>query len=103
MAKDLRRRDFLRASAAFAAASAAGGFSCVELASAAPINMPVVDRLSVRVLVDGSYNLFLQPGEVKGVRVERPPTEADYRRAIHNEWGLSLWLESHRSGEQRTI
>ena len=98
-----QRREFLKASAAFAAASAAGGFGCVEIAKAGPIEAPVVDRLSVRVLVDGAYNLFLRPGEVKGVKVERPPRESDYRRAIHNEWGLSLYLESQRAADQRTF
>ena len=97
----LKRRDFLKASAAFAAASAAGGFGCVEIASAAPIAPPVVDRLSVRVLVDGSYNLFLRPGTVKGVKVE-PARLSDYRRALHNQWGLSLFLESQRGAEQHT-
>ena len=98
-----QRREFLKASAAFAAASAAGGFGCVEIAKAGPIEAPAVDRLSVRVLVDGAYNLFLRPGEVKGVKVERPPRESDYRRAIHNEWGLSLYLESQRAADQRTF
>jgi hypothetical protein len=32
-----------------------------------------VDRVLVQVLVDGAYNLFLRPGEVKGVKIERPP------------------------------
>src|SRR6476661_8173083 len=100
---NVQRREFLKASAAFAAASAAGGFGCVEIAKAGPIEAPVVDRLSVRVLVDGAYNLFLRPGEVKGVKVERPPRESDYRRAIHNEWGLSLYLESQRAADQRTF
>jgi 7,8-dihydropterin-6-yl-methyl-4-(beta-D-ribofuranosyl)aminobenzene 5'-phosphate synthase len=98
----LVRRDFLKASAAFAAASAAGGFSCIELASAAPIQAPVVDRLSLRVLVDGSFNLFLRPGEVKGVKVE-PAQRADYRRALHNEWGLSLLVDSQKAAEQHTV
>src|SRR3984893_7379574 len=99
----LKRRDCLKTSAAFAAASAASGFSCVELASAAPIQAPVVDRVSVRVLVDGAYNLFLRPGEVKGVKIEPPPRTEDYRRAIHNEWGLSLFVESQRASEQHTV
>ena len=101
----LKRREFLKASATIAAASAAGGFSCIEIASAAPISPPVVDRLSVRVLIDGSYNLFLQPGEVKGVKIERSPlhSPSSYRRALHNEWGLSLWLESQRAIDQRTV
>jgi len=99
----IQRRNFLKASAAFAAASAAGGFSCVEFAKAAPIEPPVVDRVSVRVLIDGSYNLFLRPGEVKGVKIEPPPPRQDYRRAIHNQWGLSLFLESQRQSEQHTV
>ena len=41
----MKRRDFLKASAAFAGA-AAGGFSCVEFAGATPIQAPVVDKLS---------------------------------------------------------
>jgi 7,8-dihydropterin-6-yl-methyl-4-(beta-D-ribofuranosyl)aminobenzene 5'-phosphate synthase len=63
----------------------------------------MVDRVSVRVVIDGAYNLFLRPGEVKGVKIERPPRESDYRRAIHNEWGLSLFIESQRATEQRNI
>ena len=50
---NIKRRDFLKASAALAAASAAG-FSCVEIAGAAPIDPPTVDRLQMRVLVDGA-------------------------------------------------
>lgn len=100
---DFKRREFLKASAAFAAAASAGGFGCVEIAGAAPIQAPVVDRVSVQVLVDGAYNLFLRPGEVKGVKIERPPRESDYRRAIHNEWGLSLFVKSQRAAEQRSI
>lgn len=99
----LKRRDFLRASAAFAAASAAGGFGCVEIASAAPIDAPLVDKISIRVLVDGASNLFLRPLEVKGAKLEVPPRATDYRRSIHNEWGLSLVLESQRASEQRTV
>ena len=40
---NLKRREFLKASAALAAASAAGGFGCVEIADAAAIQVPVVD------------------------------------------------------------
>ena len=61
MRTKLARRDFLKASAAMAAVSVAGGFSCVEIASAAPIEAPVVNRVSIRILIDGAYNLFLRP------------------------------------------
>ncbi len=99
----LRRRDFLKASAAFAAASAVGGFGCVEISSAAPIEAPAVDTLAVRVLIDGSYNLFLRPGQVKNVKIEPAPRATDYRRALHNQWGLSLLLETRRAAEQRSV
>jgi 7,8-dihydropterin-6-yl-methyl-4-(beta-D-ribofuranosyl)aminobenzene 5'-phosphate synthase len=103
MSNDLKRRDFLRASAAMAAASAAGGFACVEIASAAPIRPPVVDKVSVRVLVDGAYNLFLRPSQVKDVKIEPAPRQSDYRRSLHNQWGLSLYVESQQGSEQHTV
>ena len=49
MTTDLARRDFLKATAAFAGAAAASAFSCVEIASAAPIQVPTVDKLSIKV------------------------------------------------------
>lgn len=103
MTDRLRRRDFLKASAAFAGAAAAGGFTCVEIASAAPIQAPVVDRLAVRVLIDGSFDSFFRPGRVNGVSVEPAPRRQDYRRSLHNQWGLSLFLESQRASEQRNV
>jgi 7,8-dihydropterin-6-yl-methyl-4-(beta-D-ribofuranosyl)aminobenzene 5'-phosphate synthase len=103
MTDRLRRRDFLKASAAFAGAAAAGGFACVEIANAAPIQAPVVDKLAVRVLIDGSFDAFFRPGKVNGVSVEPAPRGRDYRRSLHNQWGLSLFLESQRAGEQRNV
>jgi len=97
------RREFLKTSAALAAASAAGGFSCIEIAGAAPIEVPTVDRLAIRVLVDSSYDLFFRPAEVNGVKIAPPPRGADFRRSLHNEWGLSLWLESEQGPEKRTV
>jgi len=97
MTDRLRRRDFLKASAAFAGAAAAGGFACVEIANAAPIQAPVVDKLAVRVLIDGSFDAFFRPGKVNGVSVEPAPRARDYRRSLHNQWGLSLFLESQRA------
>lgn len=103
MTDTLRRRDFLKASAAFAGAAAASGFTCVEIASAAPIQAPVVDRLAVRVLIDGSFDNFFRPGKVNGVSIEPAPRRQDYRRSLHNQWGLSLFLESQRASEQRNV
>src|SRR5437764_8566104 len=103
MMKDLARRDFLKATAALAGAAATDAFACVEIASAAPIEVPTVDKLAIRVLVDSSYDLFFRPAEVNGVKIAPPPRASDFRRSLHNEWGLSLWLESERGADKRTV
>jgi len=103
MANVLGRRDFLKASAMLAGAAATGGLARAGSASAAVISAPVVDKLSIRVLVDSSYDLFFKPAKLNGAVIEPGPKAADFRRTLHNEWGLSLWLESQRAGEQRTL
>src|SRR5689334_6518107 len=98
------RRRFLKTSAALAG-TAAAGFTCVELASAAPIQVPTVDKLSIRVLMDQQHDQFLRGSTVQGVVHEGPGSgrSADARNVLHNEWGLSLYLESERGGDQRTL
>src|SRR3954462_5697894 len=102
---DLKRRDFLKASAALAAASAAGGFGCVEIASAQPIQIPTIDKLTMRVLIDQAHDQFLRGSTMNGVVHEGPGPgrSADARNVLHNQWGLSLFLETERAQEQRTI
>jgi 7,8-dihydropterin-6-yl-methyl-4-(beta-D-ribofuranosyl)aminobenzene 5'-phosphate synthase len=102
MKSALARRQFLTGTAAFAGA-AAGGVTCVEFASAAPIDVPVVDKLSIRVLVDSTHNLFLRPGTVNGVSVQPTPVSTGFPNVIHTQWGLSLWLDSQRGSEPRTL
>ena len=99
---DFNRRDALKISASLALAVAAGGFSCVEIAKAGPIEVPTIDRLSVRVLVDGASDIFFRPQEVSGVRTE-PGRSANSLRPLHSEWGLSLLLEPQRGDEKRTF
>jgi 7,8-dihydropterin-6-yl-methyl-4-(beta-D-ribofuranosyl)aminobenzene 5'-phosphate synthase len=77
--------------------------SLARPAMAAAIQAPQVDRLSIRVLVDSSFDLFFRPTQVNGVKIERPPRIIDYRKTFHNEWGLSLWLDSLRGTEARSV
>ena len=53
MTKEFARRDFLKLSTAMGLA-ATGGFSCVSIASAAPIQVQTIDKLSIRVLVEAA-------------------------------------------------
>jgi 7,8-dihydropterin-6-yl-methyl-4-(beta-D-ribofuranosyl)aminobenzene 5'-phosphate synthase len=101
MSDTMRRRTFLKASVAFAGATA--GLSRVERASAAQIEAPVVDKVAISVLVDSSYNAFFKPSQVRGVSIQLAPRVSDFRRTLHNQWGLSLLLESQRGSEQRNL
>jgi 7,8-dihydropterin-6-yl-methyl-4-(beta-D-ribofuranosyl)aminobenzene 5'-phosphate synthase len=66
--------------------------------------VPVVDSLSVRVLVDSSYDTPRAPASTV-VKVRRSPftSAANYRKVLHNEWGLALALESRLRGDARRI
>lgn len=98
----MKRRDFLKGSAAFAGA-VTGGFSCVEFAAATPIQAPVVDKLSVRMVVDINTNFFLKPQVLNGVSMVPANRSKDYTRTLHSEFGLSLLLESVRESQTHTI
>lgn len=98
---NFNRRDALKMSAGFAAA-ATGGFSCIELAKAGPIQVPVIDKLSVRVIVDSASDLFFKQAEVAGVKTE-PGRSANSLLPLHSEWGLALFLEPQRGDIKRAL
>jgi 7,8-dihydropterin-6-yl-methyl-4-(beta-D-ribofuranosyl)aminobenzene 5'-phosphate synthase len=64
----------------------------------------VVDRLSVKVLTDSSYDTP-RTSPSKWVKVRRVGLSAagDYRKTLHNEWGLALALESQAGAETRDL
>jgi 7,8-dihydropterin-6-yl-methyl-4-(beta-D-ribofuranosyl)aminobenzene 5'-phosphate synthase len=99
---NFNRRDALKTSASFALAAAAGGFSCIEMAKAGPIEVPTIDKLSVRVLVDSASDIFFRPQTISGVKTE-PGRSSNSLRPLHSEWGLSLLLEPERGNDKRTF
>jgi 7,8-dihydropterin-6-yl-methyl-4-(beta-D-ribofuranosyl)aminobenzene 5'-phosphate synthase len=104
MAKQIGRRDFLTSSAALTGAAATcGGIIHSHPVRAAPFEVPVVDGLVVQVLLDSSHDVFLGAQEVNGVRVDRARRGADFRKILHNQWGLSLLLQSQRGDEAHTL
>jgi 7,8-dihydropterin-6-yl-methyl-4-(beta-D-ribofuranosyl)aminobenzene 5'-phosphate synthase len=103
MSDAINRRKFLKTTVAFAGVAAAGSFSCSKLASAAAIQPSAVDKLTVNVLIDSSHDLFFKPSQVHGVSIQPGPRAADFRRTLHNQWGLSLFLESQRGSEHRNL
>src|SRR5262245_22948695 len=99
---DLKRREFLIGSTALAGAAAAGGFTYVKAAFAAPIAVPTIDKLTLHVLVDGAFDSFSRPQKVNGVVVE-VGRSSDFSRPFHAQWGLSLLLDAQRGSDARTI
>ena len=102
------RRRLLAAMSASGLGLAGGVFSNIRVASAQALSgaVPEVDRLSVRVVTDSYHHAFEQGRKIGDVNVERyafalskePP-----RKALQNEWGLSLHLESARGTETRQV
>jgi 7,8-dihydropterin-6-yl-methyl-4-(beta-D-ribofuranosyl)aminobenzene 5'-phosphate synthase len=91
------RRQFVLGSASLVALCA------LPRAFAQP-KVPVVDSLSVRVLVDSSYDTPRVPSsptvKVRRSAIFQPP---NFRKVLHNEWGLALALESRMASETRNM
>ena len=98
----IRRRDFLKISASLGGLALTGGFSCTAV-DAATITPPVVDKLSIDIIVDLTHNIFLKPAVLNGVALQPAPRAKDYTRELHTQWGLSLLLHSQRAAEARTF
>lgn len=103
------RRDVLKAGSAGAMAAALGGlFAASSAVRAQPVagSVPVVERVSVRVLTDSYHHAFERTATINGVQVQRFSFPVDVnqpRRTLQAEWGLSLHVESAKGGETREM
>lgn len=105
----ISRRNFLNYSAALAGSAAVGSLilpgGVRSTSAAALVEVPAVDKLDIRVLIDASHDIFQRPTEIAGVR-STPAGNVnggDYRRVLHNQWGLSLFVESAAGDDRRKI
>ena len=98
MSPILCRRQFILASGSLAALFASNRAGLAQLLKGNAV--PVVDSLSVKVLTDSSYDTPQLP-KSKWVKVKRAGTRspADFRKTLHNEWGLALALESRKGSD----
>ncbi len=101
MSLNLNRRHFVLGSAAVLAQM---GISNPLTAQPAKLTVPTVDSLTIRVITDSSYDTPRAGGN-KWVKVSRVGyfSRQDYRKALHNEWGLSLALDSKIGNDTRHI
>jgi 7,8-dihydropterin-6-yl-methyl-4-(beta-D-ribofuranosyl)aminobenzene 5'-phosphate synthase len=103
----VNRRQFILGSAVVIAQM---GLARHALAQAPkPFTVPTVDSLTIRVITDSTYDTD-RPGASKWVKIRRTPIRipagnpaVDWRRTLHNEWGLSLALESRIGSGTRNL
>lgn len=104
----ISRRDLLRSGLALGVLTGLiGGAPRPARAQALTGAAPEVDSVAVRVVTDSYHHAFELSRKIGDVMVQRfafalakdrPP-----RKALQNEWGLSLHLESKRGGETRNV
>ena len=104
----LTRRDFLRAGSVVGGTVLVGlplGATGRWLAPARASAVPAVDRLAVRVVVDAYHDALARTMKVGNVEVQRfgLALGTNLQKHLHNEHGLSLYLESQRGGETRNF
>jgi 7,8-dihydropterin-6-yl-methyl-4-(beta-D-ribofuranosyl)aminobenzene 5'-phosphate synthase len=104
MTISLRRRQFVLASTAALVQPGFAGLASAQSQGPRPITVPTVDSLTIRVLIDSNYDTP-RTGFHELVKVSRIPTNSrtDYRKALHNQWGLSLALESRIGSDTRHL
>ena len=92
------RRHFLQQSGAALAAIALAPRALAQ--SGAP-QAPTVDAVTLRVLTDSSYDTP-RVGSSRWVKVKRASLSTDdFRKTLHNEWGLAMAVESRKGAETR--
>lgn len=99
---NLHRRDFVLGSMALALQA---GFVPRSFAQGAKLtSVPTVDSLTIRVVSDSSYDTP-RVGASKWVKTKRAGlvSPKDFRKTLHNEWGLSLALESRVGSDTRNL
>ena len=71
-----------------------------KIATAEPFAAPLVERLSVRVVVDSFYERFIPDATHPAVTIEHVrQIRGREMSTLAGEWGLSLHLESRQSGD----
>lgn len=104
MVASLNRRTFL-----YGSALAVNSLTCTGIVrtasgqTTARITPPEIDKLVIRVLVDGQHDVFIPEQKVPDVVVAQTRLQRgnNFRRSLRSEWGLSLHLASDKGAETK--
>ncbi len=99
------RRTFLKSAAAIAGIAAAGPgrFAALAADGSTTLDAPLVDKLTIRCVVDNRHDIFETTVAPAGVGVERFRVAIgdDVRKSLLSEWGLSLYMETTAEEAER--
>ncbi len=102
MIATISRRNFVHAAAATGSFLACYGVAGPSQGADIRIVPPVVDELTIQVLLDGAHDIFISGAGAPGVKVERVRSPASFNgRTLQSEWGLSLHLVSTKGTETK--
>ena len=74
----------------------------VKAAVPVTITPPVVDKLTIQVVIDSAHDIFIPADQMPGVQVERVRAPAAFNgRTLECQWGLSLHLVSTKGKDTR--
>jgi 7,8-dihydropterin-6-yl-methyl-4-(beta-D-ribofuranosyl)aminobenzene 5'-phosphate synthase len=105
MTSSLDRRGFLRSAAATGSLLVCYGV-LDRSAHAAPVRIvpPVVDSLTIQVILDTNHDIFISGAQAPGVGVKRVRSPAAFNgRTLESQWGLALHLTSAKGTDTRRI
>ena len=105
MTSSLDRRGFLRSAAATGSLLVCYGV-LDRSALAAPVRIvpPVVDSLTIQVILDTNHDIFISGAQAPGVGVKRVRSPAAFNgRTLESQWGLALHLTSAKGTDTRRI
>ena len=99
-ARTIDRRHFVMGTGALLALAALPRRGAAQ---AAPMRVPAVDELSVRIVTDSSYDTP-RAASHKLVKVRRDSfTKAPSTKTLHSEWGLATVLRSRIGADTRQL
>ena len=101
----LDRREFLQSVSATGSLLVCYGV-LDRSADAAPVRItpPVVDNLTIQVVLDTNHDIFISGAQAPGVGVKRIRSPAAFNgRTLESQWGLSLHLTSTKGTDTKRI
>ncbi|HYZ24467.1 MAG TPA: MBL fold metallo-hydrolase [Rhodopila sp.] len=102
MSSSFSRRRFLSSAATGSFLACYGVIDRASAATPPHITPPVIDKLTIQVIVDGQHDIFISGTQAPGIGVERVRAPASFNgRTLESQWGLSLHLVSTRGTETR--